>query len=138
MTGTKAGAAHSPWHEALRQCARVYNEGKQADAKPTGAKSECACKDKPKADKKREVDREVQKEKAATKARHAGHTKALKADDAKVKTAIKKTEEPARKAHRAKVAAYARETQKGMDDQATAQALAKVQARRRLTTKTAA
>eukprot|EP00969_Alexandrium_andersonii_P034419 1506000-Alexandrium_andersonii.AAC.1 len=89
-------------------------------------------------EKKREVEREVRKEKAATKARHAQHTKALENDDARVKKAIRVTEEPARKANKAKIEAHVRETKKAMGDQSTAQALAKVQARRRLTTKTAA
>ena len=138
MTGTKAGVANNSWHAALKQCARVYNEGKQTDAKPTGTKSECACKDKPKAEKKREVDREIKKERAATKARHAQSTKDLKADDARVKKAIRKTEEPAKKAHREKLREAADKSKKDMRDQSDARALAKVQARRRLTTKTAA
>ena len=133
MPGTSAGTTHSAWHAALKQCARVYNEGKKAEAKPAG---KCACKDQTKAEKTREVDKEVRKEKAATKARQARSAKDLKDDTARVQKAIRKTEEPARKAHKDKVAAYARETKKGMDDQATAQALARVQARRRLNTKT--
>eukprot|EP00969_Alexandrium_andersonii_P220815 9752499-Alexandrium_andersonii.AAC.1 len=61
MPGTSAGATHSAWHAALKQCARVYNEGKQANAKaapkaaakPAG-KSACACKEQSKAQKTRE------------------------------------------------------------------------------------
>ena len=134
MSGSKA----NPWHAAQKECARAYTQGKQAQAKPTAAKGDGAHKEQTKAEKKREVDQQVKKEKTATKARHAQCAKDLKADCARVQTAIKKTEEPARKAQKAKVAAYERDTRKAMDDQATAHALAKVQARRRLNTKTAA
>ena len=136
MGGTKQGAAVNPWIQAQRECARLYNEGKQA-AKDKEAKEakECACKAKSKAEKTREVDGEVRKERAAAKARHAQHTKALRDDDTRVKQAIRKTEEPARKAQRAKLAAHAQESQKAMEDQATAKALATV-ARRRLAAKT--
>ena len=119
----------------------MYREGKKAgaaDAKPVGTKAACACKEQSKTQKTREVNKEVRKEKVATKARQAQSAKDLKADDARVKAAIRKTEEPARRAHQQKLAAHVRETKKGMDDQATAQALAKVQARRRLATQTAA
>eukprot|EP00969_Alexandrium_andersonii_P279042 12332716-Alexandrium_andersonii.AAC.1 len=65
MPGTFAGTTHSAWHAALKQCARVYNEGKQtnakaapkAAAKPVG-KSACACKEQSAAGKKKEVDKE--------------------------------------------------------------------------------
>ena len=133
MVGTRAGAAANPWVQAQRECARVYNEGKQA-AKAKEAK-ECACKAKSKPEKAREVDAEIRKEQTAAKARQARHTKALRDDDARVKQAIRKTEEPARKAQRAKLAAHAQESQKAMEDQATAKALATV-ARRRLAAKT--
>ena len=135
MPGTSAGATHSAWHAALKQCARVYNEGKKAEAKPAG-KCACACKEQSTADKKREVGKEVKKQQAATKARHAQSAKDLKEDDARVQKAIRKTEEPARRAHQQKLAAHVRETKKAMDDQAVGQALARVQARRRLNTKT--
>ena len=145
MPGTSAGATHSAWHAAPKQCARVYNEGKKAETKPApkaaakpAGKSACACKDQTKAEKTREVDTAVKKERVATKARQAQSAKDLRDDAARIQKAINKTEEPARRAHQQKLAAHVRETKKGMDDQATAQALAKVQARRRLATQTAA
>eukprot|EP00969_Alexandrium_andersonii_P313965 13870358-Alexandrium_andersonii.AAC.3 len=61
MTGTKAGAVANPWLAAQRQCAKLYREGKQAGAKeaPTAAaKPPCACKERSKAEKTREVDSE--------------------------------------------------------------------------------
>ena len=79
----------------------------KAAAKPAG-KSACACKGQTKAEKTREVDKEVRKEKVATKARQARTAKDLKDDTARVQKAIRKTEEPARRAHQQKLAAHAR------------------------------
>ena len=138
MVGTKAGAAVNSWVAAQRECARVYSEKKRAAAKEASVGGSAAPTAKPlkaKVEKTREVNAAVTREQSAAKARRAAYTKALEDDDSRVKAFVKKTEEPARRAHHEKLVAYARESEKAMRDEATAKALAAV-ARRRLTTKT--
>ena len=66
----------------------------------------------------------------ATKTRHAAAAKALKKDDKDVRQAVKKTEAPARAAHKRKVASEEKRTKKGMHDEATSRALQTVPERR--------
>ena len=137
MVGTRAGAAVNPWVLAQRECARVYNERKEAAAKEAAKEAKaCSCrKGNTKAEKTREVDAEVRKEQTAAKARRTAHAKALKDDDARVQRAIQKGQEPAQKARREKLAEHARQSEKALHDEATAKALATV-ARRLVSTKT--
>ena len=70
--------------------------------------------------------------------RRAEHARALKEDDTRVKKAVTKTEQPAKEAHRKKLREAADKSKKDMRNQGDARALAKVQERRRVSTKSAA
>lgn len=129
MPQTKAGAAKNPWLMAQRECAAKYKESK-AQTKAEGAKSKASPKAMTKAQKTKEVTKEVAHEKSKTRARAAASSKALKADDAKVKRAVRVTEAPARKAHAEKVKKHADDAKKAMVDESVARALRTVQERR--------
>eukprot|EP00969_Alexandrium_andersonii_P320554 14162948-Alexandrium_andersonii.AAC.1 len=128
MPGTAKGAANSKWLATLKRCSAEYQQEKGAQpagaaAKHTRRTPSCACK-------KKEIDAEIRKEKAAAKTRNAAATKALKVCTAQVTAAIEKTQEPAKRAHREKLAKHVQASQKAMTDEATAKALATVRARR--------
>ena len=128
MVQTKEGAAKDPWLQAQRECAQRYRESISESAKrvPKAQKASPS-----QAQKTREVKREIAREKACTKARHTAHTKALDADTANTKRAIKTTEAPAKRAHTEKLKAHVAASTKAMADESTAWALKTVQARRR-------
>jgi len=125
MTQTKAGAAKNPWLAAQRECAKKYKE-----SRAEGVKSKASPKAQTKAQKTKEVNKEVAHEKSKTRARAAASSKALKADDSRIRRAARVTEAPARKAHAEKVKKHAEDAKKGMVDESVARALRTVQERR--------
>ena len=78
MPGTKAGAAHSSWHTAMKACGKAYREGKEAATEEVGGgKSELQGAEPSKAAKAKEVEAEKKKERTATANRHAEDARAL-------------------------------------------------------------
>ena len=119
----------------MKECGRVYRQGKEAAAKEAG---DSKPKEPSKAAKAKEVEAEKRKERGETAKRRAEHARALKEDDTRVKKAVTKTERPAKEAHRKKLREVAEKSKRAMRDESDARALAKVQARRRVTTKSVA